>query len=92
MVSDTRLMLVNTLSLCASLSITAPETRLLGRRVVVLGRGLKVPVAAHVRVLARQEAPLIWAQEVKAPAVEVCDFLVAVDCVAENVALYLDEE
>ena len=65
----------------------APEARLLGRRVGVLGRVLEVPEAAHVRVLARQEAPLLWAQEGKAPAVEVRDFLVAVDCVPESVAL-----
>ncbi len=45
-----------------------------------------------MRVLARQEAPLVWAQVVKAPAVEVCDVLVVVDSVPESVALYLDEE
>ena len=34
----------------------------------------------------------MWVEEVKAPAVEECDFTIAVDCVTESVALYLDEE
>jgi len=78
--------------LCVETVSLPVEARLLGGSLVDLGRGLKVIVAAHVRVLARQEAPLVWAQVVKAPAVEVCDVLVIVDSVPESVALYLDEE
>jgi hypothetical protein len=72
-------------------SITA-EAGPLGRRVCVLGRGLKVPAAAHVGYLAGQEAPLVVAQEWEAAVVEACDFLGAVDCVTEGVALYVHEE
>ena len=84
------------MSISSLYTLVAPsltvEARLLGRSLVVLGRGLRAPFAAHVHVLARQEAPLVWAQVFIGPAVEVCDVRVAVYCVPESVALYLDEE
>ena len=42
--------------------------------------------------LAWQKAPLILVEEVKGPAVQVCDVLVCVDRLAKSVALYLDTE
>ena len=47
---------------------------------VVLGRAFEARNEPHAGVLARQEGPLIRAQEGKASADQARDFLVPVDC------------
>lgn len=58
---------------------------------VVLGRALEARNEAHASVLARQDGPLIRAQEGKASAVQARDFLVPVDCLPSTVALHLQK-
>ena len=53
---------------------------------------VNLPEVPDVGGLAREEAPLILAEEVECPVVEVGDLFVAVDGLAEGVALHLHEE